>query len=300
MAMAAEHELDQQARAALAKVKLDHFTAEPSTIAPFASSEISWKVAVPAEFEGSVDLDIDGTPVATSGKVLVAPGANRSYRLRARTLNHSKDLGTITAHVDLAACIALSAEPVFGIAAVIKSRINTDTSGLYFRSTSDPVVSIEDDRMLITLRLAQRRNNAPNPSVDIDASFTVDVVPITPRGRGGLLADDTPFHYHFHQLAPANEKIAVDVSFPWYVWLIPGAMIALPIAISGAEENARAKASEMISDIVEALNGWFHQSHVQPPTMDKHDAGFYVNPQGEQRFWINFCPVPDLITIDQP
>jgi hypothetical protein len=299
---AAQNELDQYAQAALAKVRLGHFAAKPSTIEPFTSSKISWEVAVPDEFDVSVDLDINGTSVATSGEVSVAPTSTTSYRLRARALNHARELGTVTAHVDLGACVALSAEPVEAIAAVITTQIETDTSGLYFRPTSYPysVASIKEDRMVITLRLAQELNNAPNPAINIDASFKLDVIPIARQGRGGLLAGITPFQYQFHQLAPANEEIDADVSFPWYVWLVPGAMIALPIAISNAEEKARAKATKMISNIVHTLNGWFHQSHVQPPKMDKHDAGFYVNPQGERRFWINFCPVPDIITVSEP
>jgi hypothetical protein len=77
-------------------------------------------------------------------------------------------------------------------------------------------------------------------------------------------------------------------------------VIALPIVISGAEDNGHAKAVKMISDIVERLNDWFHQSYVQPPKMDKHDASFYVNPQGDQRFWINFCPAPIPPTSSDP
>ena len=41
-----ETELDRQALAALANVKLHHFAAEPLTIGPFASSEVSWEVVV--------------------------------------------------------------------------------------------------------------------------------------------------------------------------------------------------------------------------------------------------------------
>ena len=292
----AENELDRQAQAALAKVKLDHFTAEPSTIEPFTGTKISWEVAVPDEFEVPVDLDIDGTPVATSGTFQVAPESTTSYRLRARALNHSKDLGTVTAHLDSAACIARTAEPTFPITAVIKYRINNpepeDKTNLYFRS--DPIVSIKDDRMFLTLRLAQRRNNQPDPTIDIDASFTLDVIEIPRQGRAGLLADITAFQYHFHQLAPANEKINVVVSVPWYWWFIPGANLILLFLLSGADDAPRAKTTKMIGEITEALNGWFHGSDVNPPKMDKHDAGFYVNPQGEERFWINFCPAPSL------
>jgi hypothetical protein len=301
-----QNELDQRAQAALAKVRLDQFAAEPSTIEPFATSKIGWKVTVQKEGDVAVELDLDGTPVATSGEFLVAPESTTSYRLRARALGHSKILGTVTAQVDLAACVALSAEPVEVITAAIKYQINTDTSGIYFRPLlpSDPIipiVAIQDDRMIITLRLAKSVNNFPDPAINIDASFALDVVPIPRHGPGRFLAGITTFQYDFHQLAPASQSINVDVSFPFYVWLIPGALIALPIVISGAEDNGHAKAAKMITDIVERLNDWFHQSYVQPPKMDKHDASFYVNPQGDQRFWINFCPAPSSpSSSDQP
>jgi hypothetical protein len=103
--------------------------------------------------------------------------------------------------------------------------------------------------------------------------------------------------YDFHQLAPADIEINVDVSVPWYVWLVPGAMLGLPIAISGAKADASRKTNKMINDIVDLLNGWFSQTSVQPPRMDKHDAGFYVSPPGNELFWINFCPVPGRVPV---
>jgi hypothetical protein len=311
----AQNGLDQRAQAALADVRLDFFTAEPLTIKPFATSKISWKVTVPKECDVSVELDLNGTSVATSGEFLVAPESATSYRLRAQALSHSKILGTVTAQVDLTACIALSAEPVEVITAAIKYQINTDTSGIYFRPPRPPtwngnvyvpgdpiipIVAVQDDRMIITLRLAKSVRHFPDPAINIDASFALDVIPISRQGRGQFLAGITPFQHDFHQLASTAESINVDVSFPIYVWLIPGAMIGLPIVISGAEDTAHAKAAKMISDIVEKLNDWFHQAYVQPPKMDKHDASFYVNPQGDQRFWINFCPGPSSTSSSDP
>jgi hypothetical protein len=296
-----EQQLDRQAQAALAKVKLDHFTAEPSTIEPFTGTKISWEVAVLDESEVPVDLDIDGTPVAPSGTFEVAPKSTTSYRLSARAHNHSKEVGTLIAHLDSTACIAKTDEPTWLIKQVIKGRITTDPAQLYFRS--EPIVSIRDDRMFIHLHIAQRLKsnwNLPDPIIDIDASFTLDVIPIPRQGGGGLLGDTTAFQYHFHQLAPANEEVSVAVNVHWWWWLIPGLAFYLIYALSGAADAPRAKATKMIAEITEALNGWFHGSDVNPPKMDKHDAGFYVNPQGEERFWITFCPVPDLIlpTVD--
>jgi hypothetical protein len=295
----AQNELDQRAQAALANIRLDLFTVTPATISPFATARISWEVTGTEESGVSVDFDIDGTPVATSGQLQVAPESTTSYRLRAQALGHSRILGTVTVEVDLAMCIALSAEPVDLIADVIKYQIKTE-SGIYFRSTSDPIVSIQGDRMVVSLRLADDVKYFPDPSIDIDASFSLDVVPIPREGRALVFAGISAFDYDFHRLAPASETVTVDVSFPWYAWLVPGAILGLPIATSGAEAKGYERAAKMIDDIVKALNGWFTQSYVQPPKMDKHDAGFYVNPQQDQRFWITFCPGPNPISSSAP
>jgi hypothetical protein len=284
--------LGHKAEVALAKVKLEYFTAEPLTIEPFTRSKISWKVTVPKEIDASVDLDIDNTFVATSGEFSVAPEATTSYRLRAQVADHSKILGTVTVQVGLEACVAGQYGPVPGITSEIGSHIGSSN---YFRS--DPVVTIQDDLMVIRLRLKHEVNGFPDPSIDIDASFGLDVIPVPPSGSRRFLAI-TPFDHVFHQLAPANMSIKVDASFPWYVWLIPGAMLILPIILSDIEGKAYAVATDMINEIVDLLNGLsdFLWPDLRPPKMDKHDASFYVNPQGNQLFWVNFCPVPRIVS----
>ena len=91
-----ETELDRQALAALANVKLHHFTAEPSTIGPFASSEISWEVVVPEEYDVTVDINLDGMSVPPTGELSVSPEFTKSYHLRGRAGRYSKVLGTVT------------------------------------------------------------------------------------------------------------------------------------------------------------------------------------------------------------
>jgi hypothetical protein len=73
-------------------------------------------------------------------------------------------------------------------------------------------------------------------------------------------------------------------------------MLILPIILSDIEGKAYASATNMINEIVDGLTSLsgFLWPDVQPPKFDKHDASFYVNPQGSQRFWITFCPVPTI------
>lgn len=282
--------LDQQALEALAKVRLDLFVAEPSTIEPYSNSKISWKVTLPERSDVPVILDISGTSVAASGGLQVTPESTTSYQLKAQAGSLTKVLGTVTVQVDLAACIAPSGAPGYVVEDMIRYKVEKDKSGIRLRSTPHPVVvSIEGDRMNITLRLTDSVKLAPDPSIDIETSFALTVVPLPPGGpKPGIVFSD----HDFHRLAPTDERADVDVSFPWYVWLIPGAMLGLPIAISDAEAKAYAKATKLVGEVVEGLDGWFRYPEVQPPWMDKHDASFHVNSEGEEIFWIRFCPAP--------
>jgi hypothetical protein len=92
-------------------------------------------------------------------------------------------------------------------------------------------------------------------------------------------------------LAPANKNIHTDVSFPWYAWLVPGAMIGLPIAISGAEADAYHAANSMIDDIVSGvLNGFFET----PANMYKQHVALFVDSLGGE-FAVRFCPGPQPV-----
>jgi len=279
-------ELDLQARAALEQVRLDTFTVDPSRIDPFGRSTLSWAVSIPEDSEIPVNLDIDGIPVAASGELLVAPESARSYQLRASAWNYSQVLGTVTVEVDLTTCIALSEDPIFQLTAVIKSRVDPKKTGVELRSPSEPILTVQGNQMNVRLRL--RSTHTAGPDIDIDASFELGVAPIPPhRPAQNIIISQQDFH----RLVYLNPSTNVDVSFPWYLWLIPGAMLLLPILRSGIESHGRVKAAETIEGITNCLNDWFKEPFIQPPRMDKHDAGFYATPQGEGRFWVTFCPV---------
>jgi hypothetical protein len=127
-------------------------------------------------------------------------------------------------------------------------------------------------------------NDFPDPSVDVDFSFALGVVPIP---RYPLT------EYEYHKLAPVDEEISVNVSVAWWAWLIPMATVVLPIVISGGEDKGGAAVVAAINAIVDALNEWFDLiPNVQPPLMDKHNAGFEADPEGDSLFFINFCPAP--------
>src|SRR5205814_8600246 len=94
-------------------------------------------------------------------------------------------------------------------------------------------ITFSPGRILMKLRLGKEVNNFPNPDVDIDASFGLAV--------------------HDGVLESVGEQVSVDISFPWYAWLAPGAFIALSIAIDMAKDSARKKMHETILGLVQVL-----------------------------------------------
>jgi hypothetical protein len=144
---------------------------------------------------------------------------------------------------------------------VVSQKIHERTDGVYLRS--DPQVTIVSDQMKLHLSLGKKISVigiSADPTITIDAGFGLAVVPGTaPLTLRHLVLGDRPGVLEFPpKLAPVAKDIRTDCSFPWYVWLVPGAMIALPIAASGAEADAYRSADSMIDDIVdELLNGYF-------------------------------------------
>jgi hypothetical protein len=95
-------------------------------------------------------------------------------------------------------------------------------------------VSFAPGRIRLRLRLGKTINNFSDPSISIDASFGLAV--------------------HDGTLVAIAEQISVDVSVPWYAWLVPGAFPALAIALDGAREDAKKGAHDMIQGAAQVLN----------------------------------------------
>ena len=56
------------------------------------------------------------------------------------------------------------------------------------------------------------------------------------------------------RFAPAAETYSVDVSVPWYLWLIPGAMLGIPIAESMAEGSIGKSVPPIVQGIIDGLD----------------------------------------------
>jgi hypothetical protein len=295
---------EDEALAALQSVRLESFKAEPSTIAPFYSSRLTWAVSVPDP--SLVEILLDRDVVSHNGERWVAPPVAQSYQLSARAGHHSRILRTVTVHVDFEQCAMPFTQflPAF-LVAEIEAGVEMDTSGLYLRPkwnvwqpTVPPIppvrVWITPGRLNVTLRLGKRIAWFPDPVIEIAASFGLEVVrEMGYYAGGGPAAEVRPLLTT--RLAPTSEEISVDVTFDWWAWAAPGAVIALIVAISGAEEKARAATVRLIADIADGCDRF---PLGPPPHTEKEAVDLYVDGSGHGIFEVTFCPPPKPIAVE--
>lgn len=288
---------DQEASAALSQVKLDLFIAEPGTIEPFTGSKLSWKVTVPKNFDDvNGKILFDRVPVPEVDERLVAPDVTTSYKLTKQAGRYEQFLGEVTVLVDSARCITLRDVVEGQIAEGIRATVNADSS-LSFRSFAPwpppPLVWTTDDGHLkITLRLKKEIHNSPDPNVDIDASFGLQVVQGDPQTSMWGGQQVSPWPSLRHHLAPVDVAIKTDVSVP--IWARP--FLSIQDVIQGNLE-AREKADSMVTEIVDILNRWFGWLGPKPPPgSDMHAVRLFRDMALGGMFAVTFCPVPQLPT----
>jgi hypothetical protein len=241
---------------------------------------------------------LDRAEVAAAGMLPVAPSATATYWLSARAGRSSKPLGQVTVRVDLAACTTKTdIQVVKWVAGAVTEKIQERTDGVYLKTlifgtpnavvAPNPIVTITPDRMNLHLVLGKQVRRFPDPTITIDASFGLEVIPGPPPTTLGRVP--LPFPAEFPPvLAPVDKSINTDVSFPWYAWTVPGAMLFLPIVTSGAEDAAHKSADSMIDEIVSSLlNSYF----ATPPNAWKQHVTLYVDDLGGE-FAVTFCPAP--------
>jgi hypothetical protein len=282
----------EQDQAALDKVELEQFSADPQQIAPFDTATIGWKVRVSGS-GADASIRLNGATVAKNGELQVAPQTTATYRLDARAGTRSKQLGQLTISVNLSACTTKTDSLVTKVVAgVIAEKVHERTDGVYLQTNifglPNPAVTITDGLMNISLVLGKRIDYFPDPTITISASFGLDVVPGTPPPHMHLAVPLPVGAIVPTVLAPVGKNIKTDVSFPWYAWAVPGAIIGLPIAISGAEADAYRSTDSMIDEIVaELLNSYF----AAPANMSKQHVDLFDDQFGGE-FAVTFCPTP--------
>jgi hypothetical protein len=246
---------DDEAIALLEETSLVSFKAVPTALGPFESTTLSWHVKAPA----GVRIVLDGGTVDKAGEKVLEPAATHAYNLSARAGSGIKPLGNVVVSVNVAQCRISDLDFLDAwIRASILSQASMLPDGARFRE--DPEVTVTPGQIEIVLKLSQNIVLSKSPSVSFDASaditarFGLTLVPDT-RGHLGLGAVTGRVAT---RLASAGETHSVDVSVPWYLWLIPGAMIGLPIAESMAEGSIGKSVPPLVQAIVDGLDADIH------------------------------------------
>jgi hypothetical protein len=157
------------------------------------------------------------------------------------------------------------------------------------------VSTTKHGRMKIALRLKKKLDWLPDPDVDIDASFGLQVVQGGPQLSFSGLPPLTVWWSLHHHLEPADVAISTDLSFPRWAWLVPGLGAFLTQARLQGEQAARESATAMVAEAVQQLlDPWFGLPFIggpkPPPKSDKHAAWFFVDPVHGGMLATTFCP----------
>jgi hypothetical protein len=202
---------------------LKHLSVQPNAILPFGAAVLRWEVDAPP----TVQISINDEAVPQLGSRVVRPTFTTTYRVLARRGARVTELGRVDLGVDRSTCTTSEfANPSSLIAATLNAFITLVPD---VTTQFPPKVTFEPNRITFVLYLSGERNS----TIQIKASFGLTVI----DGR----------------LVSMNNQVAADVQFPWYMWLIPGAMIGLSIARDGAREKATAAGFVAIKRLVEVL-----------------------------------------------
>ena len=231
MSLSTDNQNDQidQELEILEGVNLEYFKASPERIGPFGAAMLSWKATGPAGFH----LELNNINVTKTGTRAVQPISTFTYTLTAVAGQARRILGSVRVEVIATGCQSSQiVNPKSAIEAPLRAGVNNSGS-TYFRGGNDLIVSFSPGRIRFQMKLSQSVNNFPDPDVDIDVSF-------------GLKVEDGV-------LVPIGEQISVDISVPWWAWLIPGAPIGLAIAIDMGKDSAKKQMHEAVAGLAQLL-----------------------------------------------
>jgi hypothetical protein len=229
----------------LARVSLRSFTATPDQLDPFGAALVAWEVTGPGH--GTFyRLKLNGSFVPPRNERVVQPKTTTNYRLTAVSGSSIRALGNVTVDVDLSRCDMFQIPSAQNtIEGVLRSGVEAEED-IYFRTvlrtmngqitpvTSSPEVTFSPGRIRFKLVLGKEVNNFPNPSIDIDVSFGLDV-------QDG-------------DVVSSGEDIDIDVSVPFWAWALPGAIPGLALAIAAGKDSARRSMRNAIAGIAQLLN----------------------------------------------
>jgi hypothetical protein len=222
---------DTQSLLTLSKVKVQQFTATPSTIGPFGESILRWSVTGPSV---GWTLQLNGNAVANAGSLLVQPPTSTAYFLTARAGQYTRPLSNVSVAVDASTCDVIIGplNPVHQIASWVKGLTLSNDPSLYFRD--DPSVSFLPGRIHIEVKLGKPVKDFPDPEIDATLEFGLDIT-------NGLLVSTNPY-------------VNASVSEPWYVYLGGIAFLGLWIALSDAQNKAQVGFEHLVQGLPEAMS----------------------------------------------
>lgn len=196
----------RRAATSLGMLRLVRFEAGDTTLFAGASTSLRWEVdKSQCPHPNLVSVVINNSSVASSGQMSVRPGRTMTYSLVARAVGLHRTLRQVTITVDQSTCEVheISEEEVVLIAAAaIERRVeernaDPDTDNKAWLSR-DPVIQIEPQGIVISMKLELQIDNFTNPDVYVDAVIAVGV---SSSGEG----------------LAWYKSFSVDVDWPWWV-----------------------------------------------------------------------------------
>src|SRR2546421_4645452 len=154
-------------QAALKKVTLKSFTANPRTVKTFGSTTLSWNVTVP-ESEFDIFVKLNDEVVAPTGSKAQALLQTTSFRLSASTENAGRLLRTVSVTVDASECKAKLLD-AFVITQLIKTTFDQRFRGSSKLKLRDggTEVTLSDGTISIGVRLEIEVPNWFNANMNI-------------------------------------------------------------------------------------------------------------------------------------
>ena len=172
--------IDNSAQCA-ASYSLNSFTATPATVTPGQAVTLRWNISRTGRCNGRIKLN--GVNVPMVGSKVVNPLSDTTYRLQVSTpCNITRNLGQRLVDVNTAACQFISIpEPIVrsqiiqAVDASIAEHNQSSSNDLTKRSQTS--VEIDNQGIVVRLRLEAAINNAPDPAINVDMRIGLGVGP---------------------------------------------------------------------------------------------------------------------------
>ncbi len=179
-------------------VKVDFFTATPSSLHPFDPTPaiLKWRTQRPSVAgAGAIHFNINGTPFPSQGTLPVRPTQTQAYHLIATLRAASRELGVVTVQLDTGKCATLSYQQEFLnglVSSMLQAAIPQNYQNRIYNVTS--VLTIDPAAVHLRIRAkihfdleggGVNISEWPDPDLNIDIAFRLSAA----RGRVILTYD---------------------------------------------------------------------------------------------------------------